>query len=205
MTLSHAASTSVEPSTKSLRALFWQNETYCRKNGNNIDLFLKIPALGQLKTEYLLSSLGRTYQKLGFNIVETEDRVAGALVKKVTFPLEDAAYEIYLDFLELTQNCNLYCVWNYVPYINQESFGLENYRSFCKGRSLAFETFYGRKFNVKLPAARSLASMIINFSFISSRGKKPQLTLKIPNKYQLFPIRNSMAPSRLLSHEVLLF
>lgn len=156
MTFFRPVFTSVEPSTKSLRALFGQDETYCRQNGNNIDLFLKIPSLGQQKTEYLLSSPGRTYQKLGFNIVETADRVTGALVKEVTFALEEAAYEIYLDFLELTQNWKLYRVWNYVPYINEESFGMENYRAFCKGRSLAFESFYGQNFNVKLPAASAV-------------------------------------------------
>lgn len=141
---------------KSIRAFFGQNKTYCYSSENQIDLSLKIPVLGQQKTEYLISQPGRIYQKLGFHIVETADTFAGALVQEVDFPLEEPAYEIYLNFLELTQNWNLFRVWNYVPYINEEVFDLENYKSFCKGRSLAFEEFYGNNFTVKLPAASAV-------------------------------------------------
>ena len=156
MTLLHQAATAKTLEIKSIRTLFGQKETYCSSRGNTIDLSLKIPVLEQQHIEYIISQPGKIYQKLGFHIVETADRFAGALVQEVDFPLEKSSYEIYLNFLELTKDWNLYRVWNYVPYINEEALGLENYKSFCKGRSLAFEAFYGEDFNVKMPAASAV-------------------------------------------------
>lgn len=142
--------------TKSIRVLFGQSQTYSLQRNASIDLHLKIPILGQENTECLISQPGHIYQNLGFYIVETVDRIAGVLVKEVSFPLSEPTYEIYLNFLELTKNWTLFRIWNYVPYINKETLGLENYKSFCKGRSLAFEAFYGNSFNFKLPAASAV-------------------------------------------------
>ncbi len=156
MTLSVQSPPTARVETTNLRARFGQAQTACITNGNTIDLSLKIPVLGHQDTEYIISDPGKIYQKLDFHIIETADRFAGALVTEVDFPLEKSAYEVYLKFLELTKDWNLYRVWNYVPFINEESFGLENYRSFCKGRSLAFEEFYGESFNMKMPAASAV-------------------------------------------------
>jgi enamine deaminase RidA (YjgF/YER057c/UK114 family) len=44
-----------------------------------------------------------------------------------------------------------------VPAINEISaHGLENYRAFCRGRSIAFETAYGHEFTRRLPAASAV-------------------------------------------------
>ncbi|MGB5897804.1 MAG: AMP-binding protein [Geitlerinemataceae cyanobacterium] len=149
--------TSLAVKTKNLRAIFGQDKTKCTISNNSIDLHLKIPIFGLDHTEYIAETRpGKIYTKLGFHLLENEDTLAGALVRDVQFPLESNTYEIYLNFLKLTQNWNLLRVWNYVPYINDDTDGLENYRSFCKGRSLAFESFYGEDFEVKLPAASAV-------------------------------------------------
>lgn len=143
--------------TKRLRAMFGQDRTACTVTDRSIDLYLKIPTFGLDCTESIAENwTGKIYTKLGFHLLETEDTIAGALVRETDFPLEFTTYSIYLNFLQLTQNWNLLRVWNYVPYINEETDGLENYRSFCKGRSLAFEAFYGADFEVKLPAASAV-------------------------------------------------
>ena len=50
-------------------------------------------------------------------------------------------------------------IWNYVPGINAAGAdGLENYRSFSCGRSLAFEERYGRDFKAHLPAGSAVGS-----------------------------------------------
>ena len=143
--------------TKSIRAIFGQEQTACISTENSIDLQLKIPTFSSNNTEYLIfDEPGHIYQKLGFSLLETKDTLAGAIVQKADFPLEQNTYEIYLNFLELTKDWSLFRVWHYVPYINEDTQDLENYRSFCKGRSLAFEAFYGEDFEVKLPAASAV-------------------------------------------------
>ncbi len=143
--------------TKSIRAVFGQEKTACIATQNSIDLHLKIPTFGSNNTEELIcEEPGNIYQKLGFHLLETTDKLAGVLVHKADFPLEKGAYEIYLNFIELTKDWNLHRVWHYVPYINEDTEDLENYRSFCKARSLAFESFYGQDFEVKLPAASAV-------------------------------------------------
>lgn len=142
--------------TKTLQVLFGREETRCVSTANSIDLYVKIPVLGQDSRERIASQTGRISSRLGFQIIESEEYLAGALVKEIDFPLEKAAYEVYMDFLELTKDWNLFRVWNYIPYINDETSALENYKSFCKGRSLAFEDFYGADFELSLPAASAV-------------------------------------------------
>lgn len=178
--------TPVPLQTKTLQAIFGQEQTHCRAIGNSIELHLKIPTLGQQNAECLISQPGRIYQKLGFHVVETEDRLAGALVKEVSFPLEQDSYEIYLNFLELTQNWNLFRVWNYVPYINEETLGLENYKSFCKGRSLAFEAFYGQNFTVKLPAASAVGINDNKLVLYFIAGKEKAIHMENPEQVSAF-------------------
>lgn len=149
--------TSLAVKTKSLRAIFGQSRSSCTITNDGIDLNLKIPTFGIDGIEYIAERQpGKVYTKLGFHLLETEDSLAGALVQDVSFPLESNTYSVYLRFLKLTQNWNLLRVWNYVPYINDDTEDLENYKSFCQGRSLAFESFYGRDFEVKLPAASAV-------------------------------------------------
>jgi chorismate lyase/3-hydroxybenzoate synthase len=172
--------------TKILRARFGQNQTSCTISGNTIDLSLKIPVLGQENTEYILSQPGRIYQQLGFQLIETEDRLAGVLVQQVDFPLEQSAYDIYLNFLELTKNWKLFRVWNYVPYINEEALGLENYRSFCKGRSLAFEDFFGKEFNFKMPAASAVGINDNKLVVYFIAGKESATNIENPEQVPAF-------------------
>jgi chorismate lyase/3-hydroxybenzoate synthase len=139
--------------TQSINVLFGCSQTFCVYGKNGIDLSVKMPVLGKHNKEFIIYQPGQVYQKLGFQVIETEDRLAGVLVEKVDFPLEQSVYKNYKNFLELTKDWNLFRVWHYVPFINQETLGLENYKSFCKGRSLAFEAFYGENFTIKMPAA----------------------------------------------------
>lgn len=142
--------------SQSLKVLFGQPTTKCCQTANGIEVHLKIPVLGGTNQEQIFSGLGKTSQKLGFQTIESDRFLVGALTRKVDFPLKETAYEVYQNLLQLTQDWHLYRIWHYVPYINQETFSLENYRSFCQGRSLAFESFYGGNFTFKLPAASAV-------------------------------------------------
>ncbi len=70
--------------------------------------------------------------------------------------LEAAAHELYEQMFEAAAGLHLYRIWNYVPQINAFTGGMENYRLFCRGRSLAFEGKFGAGFQRLLPAASAV-------------------------------------------------
>src|SRR5690606_26667069 len=68
--------------------------------------------------------------------------------------LTDQARSLYQRMLRIVGDRRLARVWNYVPRINEsDTTGLENYRAFCRGRSLAFEEHLGAGYREHLPAA----------------------------------------------------
>ena len=100
--------------------------------------------------------------------------------------LENSVYEIYQKFLELTKDWNLFRVWHYVPFINKETLGLENYKSFCKGRSLAFEAFYDEKFTIKMPAASATGIEDNHFIIYFIAGKEEVRYLENPEQVSAY-------------------
>jgi enamine deaminase RidA (YjgF/YER057c/UK114 family) len=60
---------------------------------------------------------------------------------------------LYARILAACAGRHLYRMWNYLPEINVETAGLEHYRAFCQGRSLAFEDAFGAGFDRQVPAA----------------------------------------------------
>ena len=124
-----------------------------------INLEVKIPLIDEQSInlpDVNLSEINRTYSKGSFQLRETNQQLVGVAVQSTPFPLKDSVYDIYAELFQITQGWNLCRIWNYVPYINDERGELENYKSFCEGRSLAFEEFYGENFEVKLPAGTAV-------------------------------------------------
>ena len=73
--------------------------------------------------------------------------------------IEPAAGILYRDLFSAVGPRRLARIWNYVPGINQTGAdGLETYRSFCRGRSLAFEERFGPGFTREVPAASAVGS-----------------------------------------------
>jgi len=90
-------------------------------------------------------------------LFEVRDWLLGAATVPVTAGLENAAYELYRNIFAAAPGWYLARIWNYVPAINAPGpGGLENYRVFCRGRSLAFEHHHGRGFKALLPAASAV-------------------------------------------------
>jgi len=84
-------------------------------------------------------------------------------VGRATVPVKDgvepATRRLYEMLFSAAAGLNLCRVWHYVPQINQPGEGgLENYRAFCHGRSLAFETEYGAGFKRRLPSASAVGT-----------------------------------------------
>ncbi|NEO30991.1 MAG: hypothetical protein F6K36_11285 [Symploca sp. SIO3C6] len=176
----------VDLDTKSIQVLFGRNQTSCVSRENGIDLYVKIPTLGEDSRECIISQPGCVYQKLGFHIVETEDRLVGVLVKEAQFPLEKITYQFYLDFLELVKDWKLLRIWHYLPFINDETSALENYKSFCQGRSLALEAFYGENFCALLPAATVVGINDNNLVMYFIAGKEQGTNIENPEQVSAF-------------------
>ncbi len=93
------------------------------------------------------------------SLFQSGDWLLGAATVPLTNGLEDAAHRLYGNIFQATRGQHLARIWNYVPAINEPGpAGLENYRAFCRGRSLAFEQHYGRGFKALLPSASAVGS-----------------------------------------------
>ncbi|MBO3458262.1 hypothetical protein G7B40_005100 [Aetokthonos hydrillicola Thurmond2011] len=180
-----------------LRIDFGHIRTSCCSRFNEIHLKVSIPVLDKKLTSlYPLSTVRNviTYEDRDFHILETDNQLIGALVKSITYPMENTVYDIYLDLLALTRNWNLCRIWNYIPYINDESRGLENYKSFCKGRALAFEKFYGEDFQVKLPAATGVGITEDTYVIYFIATKENILNVENPEQVSAFSYPRQYGP-----------
>ncbi len=88
--------------------------------------------------------------------------------------LETAAGSLYRELLGAASGLNLYRIWNFVPGINGAAAGgLENYRAFCRGRSLAFESLLGPGFTRCLPAASAVGTEAPDLTIVFIAGPCP--------------------------------
>lgn len=178
-----------------VRCLYGQDRSYIQREGNEIQIHMKIPALGDENSESLFTvPSGRVYQDGDFYLVETPTRLVGALIRPIDFPLEPHAFAVYQSLLRITQSWNFFRIWNYVPYINQDSFGMENYKSFCKGRSLAFEEYFGQGFEVQLSAASAVGINDNNLVLYFVAGKEEGMHVENPEQVAAFRYPQQYGP-----------
>ena len=121
-------------------------------------LALDLPVLAGRPDEDLLAVPAHPAQEENCTVFRTGDRLAGWTVAEPGADPETAARELYRRLFAVAGDLHLYRIWNYVPRINAATAGLENYRRFCRGRSLAFETRYGPDFRRHLPAGSAVGS-----------------------------------------------
>ncbi len=82
--------------------------------------------------------------------------LAGGAVVSAGGSLAAATETLYGALFTVLDGFSLARVWNYVPAINVERDGLENYRAFCVGRARAFEARYGAAAARQMPAASAV-------------------------------------------------
>jgi chorismate lyase/3-hydroxybenzoate synthase len=109
----------------------------------------------------------------------------GAATVPVTAGVEHAAFDLYRNIFSAAQGRHLARIWNYVPAINEAGpTGLENYRAFCRGRSLAFEQHYGTGFKMLLPSASAVGSkagsLTVAFAASTSHPRHVENPLQVP-------------------------
>lgn len=172
--------------TPGLNIFFGREKIRCVSRTDGIDLYVKIPHLGEQSTSHYPSEVGKVYKQQGFHLLEKDSQLTGALAQPITYPLAEPVYNIYLSLLELTRGWNFCRIWNYIPYINGESGGLENYKSFCQGRSLAFEKFYGADFPVKLPAGTGVGIADDTYALYFIAVKENMINVENPEQVSAY-------------------
>ncbi len=110
--------------------------------------------------------------------------VGGASVP-IAHGLEQATREVYTALFAATRGLHLARIWHYIPAINEAGpGGLENYRAFCRGRSLAFEGHHGPAFKGLLPAASAVGArsnaLTIVFAATTLTPRHVENPLQIP-------------------------
>jgi len=94
-----------------------------------------------------------------FSLREAGRWIVGCASVKVEAGLDAATRQLYENLFVAVDGLNLCRIWHYVPRINEAGAdGLENYRAFCLGRSLAFEKKYGAGFKQRLPSASAVGT-----------------------------------------------
>lgn len=92
-----------------------------------------------------------------FALFQNNDWLLGTATLPLRQGLETDTRQLYESILQATRGCHLARIWNHVPAINEPGpGGLENYRLFCLGRSLAFEQHHGGGFKALLPSASAV-------------------------------------------------
>jgi chorismate lyase/3-hydroxybenzoate synthase len=116
-----------------------------------------VPVLAGAAVEDLFGSARPVGSHGDFALFQAGSWFLGVASVPLTAGLEEASHRLYADIFGATRGRHLVRIWNYVPAINEPGpEGLENYRLFCRGRSLAFEAHFGRDFNARLPAASAV-------------------------------------------------
>lgn len=138
------------------------------------------------ESEEDLFGVGRPVGQVGaFSLSQSGDWLLGAATVPLPSGLEEASHRLYGDIFAATRDWHLARIWNYVPAINESGpAGLENYRVFCRGRSLAFEQLYGSGFNARLPSASAVGSkageLTIAFAACPVRPRHVENPLQVP-------------------------
>ena len=118
-----------------------------------------LPVLAGEVEETLFRNARAVGESGEFEIQEAGRWHVGRAALSVEGGVEAATRRLYEMLFTAVGGLNLCRVWHYIPHINEPGLGgLENYRAFCNGRSLAFEEKFGAGFKCRLPSASAVGT-----------------------------------------------
>ena len=116
-----------------------------------------------------------------FSVYRYGDFTVGIAATNFSAALAETSFRLYKDLLEAARNAHLCRIWNYVPFINRVSDdGMENYKAFSRGRSLAFESAYGPSFERCLPAGTAVGTDADNLMVVFAAHKQAPVHFENP-------------------------
>lgn len=158
-----------------------------------------LPLLLGVAREPLLDAASPGAGEEGLRLWTGPEGLAGFARLAPQGDLEKVADRIYRAIFRASSGMSLYRIWNFVPNINGEAReGIENYRAFCRGRSLAFESALGPDFTRSLPAASAVGSDSPELTVVFLSGHRPvrhfENPLQVP-AYEYPPEHGPRPPS----------
>jgi hypothetical protein len=140
-----------------------------------------LPLIAGLTREHLFDHLRPESRQGAVRVYRDDHWLAGAASVSVEDGLEAATHALYREILGICGGLALARIWNYVPAINAIGpGGLENYRAFCSGRSLAFEEHLGSEFKIHLPAASAVGSRSDRLTVVFAASRAPTRHVENP-------------------------
>ncbi len=180
--------------SKRLVIHFGEKATQFESCDEQLTLKLNIPLLaGESQESYHIDEAVIRDQG-AFSLIEGSQQLFGVCVVPVRFPLQETIFNAYHELLEHTKEWNIHRIWNFVPYINQETDGLENYKSFSTGRSLAYEQRFGEAFHPVLPAASAVGVNDTTFALYFVAGRHPFKHVENPEQVSAFHYPENYGP-----------
>ncbi len=117
-----------------------------------LNIRLNIPLLGgpsEMKLSESPTFVGNS--KDHFHLLKNENTLVGAACVEMNKIPEVSSAQVYSELLHSLEGYHLLRIWNYVPEINKVGPELENYKSFCMGRSDQFV-----EQNLSMPSASAV-------------------------------------------------
>lgn len=148
-------------------------------------LELGLPVLAGLACEDLFPGARPSGRQGPLQLLQLGPWLMGAAVVPVRGTLEETTAGVYGEVLSALGGHHLARCWNYVPDINQlNADGMENYRSFCRARSLTFERWFGPSFTRALPAASAVggpaAQLGVAFAAVDGTLRHVESPVQVP-------------------------
>lgn len=143
---------------RQMRVCFGASETRLATDERGVAVHLAMPHLAGPAEEIVLEIAdGAVETPLpGSALLTGEHWLAGAFVRPWHGPLDELSASLYRELLLLARGWHIGRIWNYVPEINSETTGLENYRRFNLGRWQAYHDAFGDSLAAHLPAASAV-------------------------------------------------
>ena len=167
--------------------------------GPPTSLHIAAPWLGGASREEIFADATPIASQHGLNLYRSGTLLLGhAHDPFVDRELAARTESLYNRMLSACGGKHLFRIWNYVPRINAFTEGLENYRAFCMGRSVAFEQRFGQGFQSILPAASAVGSHGDHLDVIFVAGESAPQHFENPAQVPayLYPVEHGpRAPS----------
>ncbi len=144
-----------------------------------------VPVIAGESVERLFTGVRAPGKPGSQSLFEKDGWIFGAASVPITRDLETATRQIYEDIFLAARGRHLARIWNYVPAINATGAdGLENYHTFCRGRSLAFERQHGAGYKTVIPSASAVgcqtSSLTVTFAAGSTGPRHVENPLQVP-------------------------
>ncbi|MCF3651472.1 hypothetical protein [Synoicihabitans lomoniglobus] len=145
--------------------------------------------------EWLLPQARAAGRSGGFTLFADDHWLVGGARVDIASRYEQTTQRVYTDLLAAAHGWNLARIWNYVPEINEAGpDGLEHYRAFSRGRSIAFEQHFGPDFASKVSSASAVGCPSDHLTVVFAATRAPTRHLENPLQVPAYHYPSTYGP-----------